>query len=106
MLKGSGEREKGLPGASWAAGWRRCPLDSDGSWWEVAGGGIGRGAELEPPAQTGQAGRAGLLLLLHGGAESGAGPAQEALTLQEGILVGRRHGLSFAAGAVECVVRG
>lgn len=72
----------------------------------MAGGGIGRGAELEPPAQTGQAGRAGLLLLLHGGAESGAGPAQEALTSRKTFSWGRRHGLSFAAAAVECVVRG
>ena len=73
----------------------------------MAGGGIGRGAELEPPAQTGQAGRAGLLLLLlRGGAESGAGPAQEALTSRKTFSWGRRHGLSFAAAAVEFVVRG
>lgn len=38
---------------------RRRPLGSDGSWWKVAGGGIGRGAEPGPLGQTGQVGRAG-----------------------------------------------
>ena len=103
MLEGSGEREKGLPGASWAAGWRRRPLGSDGSWWKVEGGGIGRGAEPEPPEQTGQAGRAGpLLLLLQWRSREWGWASPGGFNTKEDIPVGKRHGLNVITPAVEC----
>lgn len=103
MLEGSGEREKGLPGASWAAGWRRRPLGSDGSWWKVEGGGIGRGQSQNRRSRLDR--RAGQGRCYGGGAENGAGPAQEALTPKEDIPVGKRHGLNVITAAVECCQR-
>lgn len=107
MLEGSGEREKGLPGASWAAGWRRRPLGSDGSWWKVAGGGIGRGAEPEPLGQTGQVGRAGpLLLLLQWRSQEWGWASPGGFNAQGRHSRGKEDGLSVTTAVVECVVRG
>ena len=80
-------------------------MGSDASWWKVEGGGIGRGTEPEPPGQTGQAGRAGLPLLLLQWRSRGWGASPGGLNAQGGHSRGKEDGPSVTTAAAS-VVRG